>query len=79
MSIVSVERTNEAVIIKLPLDASADYIQNILNYLKYVQTGVSSEITPEQINELASEAKEGWWKKNKARFEGVDGFEDLPG
>lgn len=78
MSIVSIERTSEAVIIKLSLDASADYIQNTLNYLKYVQTGISSKITQEQIDELAAEAKEGWWKKNKSRFEGVEGFEDIP-
>lgn len=78
MSIVSIERTSEAVIIKLPLDASADYIQNTLNYLKYVQTGISSEVTQEQIEELAAEAKEGWWEKNKNRFKGVEGFENMP-
>lgn len=78
MAILSIERTNEAIVIKLPLDASADYVQNMLNYLKYVQAGAASQISQEQVNDLASEAKQGWWEKNKSRFQGLEGFDDLP-
>lgn len=79
MAILSIERTDEAIVIKLPLDASADYIQNTLNYLRYVQLGASSRVKQSDIDQLAAEAKSGWWEKNKARFEGVEGFEDLLG
>ena len=62
--------------IRLPLDASADYIQNMLNYVKYIQTGAPSKVTQQQIDELGKEGKSGWWEKNKGRFEGVPGFEE---
>jgi len=78
MAILSIERTSEAVVIKLPLDASSEYIENMLNYFTYVQIGSGSKVTQEQIDELAKEAKSGWWAENKGRFEGVEGFEDLP-
>ena len=78
MTVLSVERTEEAIVIKLPLDASAEYIQNMLNYVAYVQDGSESKVTQEQIDALAKEGKSGWWAKNRERFEGVAGFEDLP-
>jgi len=78
MAVLSVERTSEAVVIKLPLDSSAEYIQNMLNYFTYVQAGSDSKVTQEQIDELARQGKSGWWAKNRDRFVGVSGFEDLP-
>lgn len=77
MAILSIERTEEAIVIKLPLDATADYIQNTLNYLRYVQLGVNSELKQSDLDELAAAAKSGCWEKNKARFKGLEGFEDL--
>lgn len=78
MSVLSIERTHEAVVIKLPLDSSAESIQNLLNYFAYVQAGSGSRVTQEQIDELAREGKAGWWAANRGRFKGVSGFEDLP-
>lgn len=79
MAVLSIERTNEAVVIKLPIDSSVDYIQNMLNYFAYTQAGSDSKVTQEQIDELAREGKSGWWVKNRTRFEGIEGFKDLPG
>ena len=77
MQALSIERTFEAIVIKLPLESSALKIRNMLNYFRYVQIGSSSQVTEEQIAELAREAKSGWWEKNKARFLGKEGFEGL--
>ena len=33
--------------------------------------------TEKQIDELAKEVNQGWWKKNKERFVGKEGFESL--
>ena len=78
MAVLSIERTSDAVVIKLPLDSSAEYIQNMLNYFTYVQIGSKSKITQEQIDELAQQGKSGWWAANRSRFEQQEGFEDLP-
>lgn len=72
-----IERTSEAIVIKLPLDSSAEEIQNMLNYFKYVRIGSGSQVTDEQISALAKEAKAGWWARNKHRFLGKEGFEGL--
>ena len=78
MAVLSIERTSEAVVIKLPIDSSVDYIQNMLNYFTYIQAGSDSKVTQDQIDKLAKEGKAGWWAKNRTRFEGMEGFEDLP-
>ncbi|MGB0931137.1 MAG: hypothetical protein ACPGVB_10195 [Chitinophagales bacterium] len=75
--LIQVEKTEDAVVIKLPLNTKASDIQNVVNYFKYVELVGKSKATQEQIDELAKEAKKGWWEKNKARFKGVEGFEDL--
>ncbi len=75
MSILSIERTEEALVIKLPLDAATDEIQNLLNYLRYVNVGSKSDVQQQDIDALAIEAKSGWWEANKHRFEGKPGFE----
>ncbi len=78
MAILSVERTSEALVIRLSLDSSADYIQNMLNYFTCVQAGSDSKVGRGQIDELAKEGKAGWWAENRGRFEGMEVFEDLP-
>jgi hypothetical protein len=74
---VTVERTNEAIIIKLPLDTNVSDIQNVLNYFEYINLVSKSEATQEDIDELAKEAKLGWWEKNKKRFRDISGFEEV--
>jgi hypothetical protein len=74
---VTVERTSEAIIIKLPLDTNVSDVQNVLNYFEYVNLISKSEATQEDIDELAKEAKSGWWEENKERFRDIPGFEDV--
>ena len=40
----------------------------MLDYLAYKQAIKGSQATEEEIDELASEVKKGWWEKNKDRF-----------
>lgn len=75
--VIQVEKTESAILIKLPPDTKAADIQNVLNYFNYVELVRKSKATQEQIDELAQEAKKGWWEKNKERFKGVEGFEGL--
>lgn len=74
---VSVERTEEAILIKLPLDTDVSDIQRVLNYFEYVELVGHSQATQDQINELAKDVNKEWWEKNKDRFLGVDGVEDI--
>jgi len=68
---LTIERTEKEIIIRLPLDMAIDDIQRMLDYLSYKRALAGSKATPEQIGELAREVKKGWWAKNKKRFPGL--------
>ena len=70
-SMLTIERTDQEIIIRLPLDLGINDIQRMLDYLAYKQAIKNSQATQEQIDELAKEAKSGWWEKNKDRFPGL--------
>lgn len=74
---VIVERTEKEILIKLPLNTEIADIQQILNYFEYINLVNKSQATQEQIDDLAREVNKGWWEKNKERFVGKEGFEDL--
>jgi hypothetical protein len=74
---VTVERTEKEILIKLPLNTKVSDIQRILNYFEYIKIASKSKSTQEQIDNLAKEVNKGWWEKNKARFIGKEGFEDI--
>jgi predicted trehalose synthase len=68
---LTIERTDREIIIRLPLDLGVNDIQRMLDYLAYKNAIKDSQATQEQIDELAKEAKSGWWEKNKDRFKGL--------
>jgi len=65
---LTIERTDREIIIRLPLDLAINDLQRMLDYLAYKQAIQNSQATQEQIDELAKEAKSGWWERNKDRF-----------
>lgn len=65
---LTIERTNEEIIIRLPATWNITDLQRILDYLSYKQAVSNSQATQEEIDDFAREVKQGWWEKNKARF-----------
>jgi len=74
---VTIESNSKEITIKLPVDTSLDDIQQILKYFTYIDLVSKSKAKQEQIDELAKEVNRGWWEKNKDRFKGKPGFEDI--
>jgi hypothetical protein len=74
---VSVERTPEAVTITLPPTVDHNDIQYLLDFFAFQEAVSKSQATQEEIDALAKEVKSGWWERNKHRFEGKEGFENL--
>jgi len=71
---LTIERTDREIIIRLPIDVGVNDIQRMLDYLAYKQAIKDSQATQEQVDELAKAAKQGWWEKNKERFPGLANF-----
>jgi len=65
---MTIERTENEIIIRLSPDLDVSDIQRMLDYLSYKQTIQGSKATQKDIDELAKEVKKGWWEKNKHRF-----------
>lgn len=74
---VTVEKTNEAILIKLPLNTSALDIQQILNYFEFIELASETQVRQEEIDALAKEVKSGWWQQNRSRFLDKEGFEEF--
>lgn len=74
---VTIESNAKEILIKLSIDTSLDDIQQILKYFTYINLVSKSKADQEQIDDLAKEVKSGWWEKNKDRFKGKPGFEDV--
>jgi hypothetical protein len=74
---VTIKSDSKEITIKLPIDTSLDDIQQILKYFTYIDLVSKSQAKQEQIDELAKEVNKGWWEKNKDRFKGKPGFEDI--
>ena len=65
---MTIERTNNEIIIKIPNVIDVEELQRLLNYLLYKEAVAESEATQEQVDKLAREVNRNWWEENKNRF-----------
>jgi hypothetical protein len=65
---ITIERTADAIIVKLPPNINIEEIQIFLNYLRYKEIVAKSKATQEDVDQLAREVNKSWWEKNKHRF-----------
>ena len=65
---MQIERTNDEILIRVAAGTDLVGLQRILDYLRFREIASKSKATQKQINELATESKSTWWKKNKDRF-----------
>ncbi len=63
-----VERTNNELIIRLPATVNAAEIQDLLNYLRYQELTSKFTVKQHEVDKLAKQVKQGWWKRNKDKF-----------
>jgi hypothetical protein len=65
---MTIERTADAIIVKLPTNINIEEVQRFLSYLRYKEIVASSTATQDEIDELARDVNKSWWEKNKHRF-----------
>lgn len=65
---MTIERTKNEIIFKLPPDTDILSLQKILSYLKYKEAIKDSIGTEKDAEKIAKESKSNWWLKNKDRF-----------
>ncbi len=65
---MTIERTSEEIIIRLPSYVDTEGLQRLVDYLTYKEATAKSKAKQPDVDALAAEVKEGWWAKNKDRF-----------
>jgi hypothetical protein len=65
---MKIERTNKEILIKIPNNVNIDDIQNVINIICYKELTSDINVNQEQIDDLASEIDNNWWKHNKDRL-----------
>lgn len=66
---MKVTRENNEIIISIPDNlVEIDEIQNFLDYLRFREITSRSKAKPEDVENLASEIDESWWRDNMEDF-----------
>ena len=65
---MTVERTENEVIIRLPEFMSFEAMQKTIDLISLKEAIARSAATQEDINRLAVEANKGWWANNRDKF-----------
>jgi hypothetical protein len=74
---VSVERTDNEFVIKLPLTVNPIDIQKVLEYFQFIDVVSRSTATTDDIEGLSKEVKAGWSKEMKEKLSQLDEFKDV--
>jgi hypothetical protein len=65
---MQIERTIKEILIRVSAGTDLPGLQRILDYLKFREIASKSKATEAEIEQLSTESKASWWKKNKSRF-----------
>ena len=63
-----IERTNNEIIIRIPVTVDADDLQDFIDYIRYKELTSDINVPQNKINKLASDLNKNWWKENRKRF-----------
>jgi hypothetical protein len=65
---MTIEQINNELIFRIPLDIGYENLENIIRYLKYLETVKESRASEKDANLIADESKKRWWAENKHKY-----------
>lgn len=67
---MEIQRTENELIIRLPkeVNINMEYLQKLLDYLRFIEISTKSQATEKQIQELTKDINKSWWQTNKNKF-----------
>lgn len=74
---VTIERTDNEFVIKLPLSIDPIEIQNVLEYFQFIDVVSRSQATQKDVDELSKDVKAGWSEEVKNKLSQLDEFKDV--
>ncbi|HZK07133.1 MAG TPA: hypothetical protein VFC92_02935 [Bacteroidales bacterium] len=61
-----IEKTNKEIVFRLPLDTNIDALQNLKDWLDYLEITQKSKARQKDVDGLVDEIKKGRWKRRKS-------------
>ena len=65
---MTIERTSSEVLIRVPVYINIERLQQLVDYLTYLEATSNSKAKQTDVDALAKEVKAGWWAKNRSRL-----------
>lgn len=65
---MTVQRTDNEFIIKIPTSVGLQEMQDLLDYVTYLVATANSRAKQEAVDALAREVNKNWWAKNQDKF-----------
>lgn len=65
---MTVERTADEIIVRLPSSMNIEEIMAFLSYLRFKEITQQSQATQEDADRLAKSANHNWWERNKDKY-----------
>ena len=63
-----IERTSKEIIIRLPSYVDTNGLQSLVDFLIYKEVTAKSKAKQSDVDQLARDAKKGWWAENRSKF-----------
>lgn len=60
------ERTKNEILVRLPANVDLTELQNMLDYLEYMEQTTGSKISQDEVEKISDEASKNIWQKFKA-------------
>jgi len=61
-----IEKTNKEIVFRLPLDTNIDVLQNLKDWLEYLEVTRKSTTKQEDVDTFVDEIKKDRWKRRKS-------------
>lgn len=65
---MTIEHTQSEIIIRLPANTNLEGVERLLHFLRYQERTAKSTATQTQVDALAKEVNQSWWKRNQERL-----------
>lgn len=62
------QSNNEIITIRVSSSIDRFGLQRIIDYIKYLEASAKSKARQSDVDKIADEVNETWWKKNRKRF-----------
>ena len=65
---MTVERTENEVIIRLSASVDMEDLQDFLNFARYKELTANFKVDQKKVDRLADQINSGWWTKNRGKI-----------